>query len=65
MSKPQKKFQYKELCERHKISNKNFPIIDLLTRWKEFDIFPHKIITAWDKRMVLNVMETSFLKDGK
>ena len=59
---PQRIHQYKELCERYKISNKNLSIIDVPNRWNLTYVM---ITTAWDKRKVLNAMATTSLKDGK
>ena len=41
---------------------KNLIIIDVPTRWNStYDM----VIEAWEKRKVLNVMATTFQKDGK
>ena len=59
---PQRISQYKELCEKHKMSNKNLLITDVRTRWNSiYDM----IIAAWEKRKVLNAMATTCQKDGK
>ena len=59
---PQRIRQYKELCEKHKMSNKNLLITDIPTRWNlTYDV----IIAAWEKRKVLNTMATTCQKDGK
>ena len=61
-STPQRIHQYKELCERYKMSNKNLLTIDVPTRWNStYDM----ITTACDKRKVLNTMATTCLKGGK
>ena len=61
-STPQRIHQYKELCEKHKMSNKNLLITDVCTRWNSiYDM----IIAAWEKRKVLNAMVTTCQKDGK
>ena len=61
-STPQRIRQYKELCEKHKMSNKNLLITDVCTRWNStYDM----IIAAWEKRKVLNAMATTCQKDGK
>ena len=61
-STPQKIHHYKELCERYKMSNKNLLTTDVPTRW---DSTYDMIMTAWDKRKVLNTMATTCLKGGK
>ena len=60
--KKQRIYQYKELCKRYKMSNKKLLTIDLLTRRNLTYVM---IMTAGDKRKVLNVMTTTCLKDGK
>ena len=53
--------QYKELCEKHKISKKNLLIIDVCTRWNSpYDM----IIEAWEKRKVLSAISTTCQKYG-
>ena len=59
---PQRIHQYKELCERYKMSNKNLLTIDVPTRWNSTY---GMITTAWDKRKVLNTMATTCLKGDK
>ena len=61
-STPQRIHQYKELCERYIMSNKNLLIINIPTRWNSTYVM---ITTTWDKRKVLNGMTTTCLKDGK
>ena len=61
-STPQRIHQYKELCERYNMSNKNLLIIDVSTRWNSTY---GMITTTWDKRKVLNTMATTWLKGGK
>ena len=61
-SAPQRILQYKEMCEKHKMPNKNLLITDVRTRWNStYDM----IIEAWEKRKVLNAMATTCQKDGK
>ena len=44
---PKKICQYKELCEKHKMSSKNVLIKNVLTRWNStYDM----IIAAWEKK---------------
>ena len=59
---PQRIHQYKELCERYNMSNKNLLTIDVSTRWNSTY---GMITTALDKRKVLNTMATTCLKGGK
>ena len=59
---PQRIYQYKELCERYKMSNKKLLTIDALTRWNSTDVM---ITTTWDKRKVLNIMATTCPKYAK
>ena len=59
---PQRIHQYKELCERYNMSNKNLSTIDVSTRWNSTY---GMIMTAWEKRKVLNTMATTFLKGSK
>ena len=61
-STPQRIHQYKELCERYKMSNKNLLTIDVPTRW---NLTYGMITTSWDKRKVLNTMATTCLKGRK
>ena len=61
-STPQRIYQYKKLCEKHKMSNNNLLITDVCTRW---NLIYDMIITAWEKRKVLNAMATTCQKDGK
>ena len=61
-STPQRIHQYKELCERYKMSNKNLLTIDVPTGWNSTYVM---ITTTWDKRKVLNTMATTCLKGGK
>ena len=61
-STPQRIHQYKELCQRYKMSNKNLLTIDVPTRWNSTSVM---ITTTWDKRKVLNTMATTCFKDGK
>ena len=44
------------------MSNKNLLTINIPTRWNSTYVM---IITAWDKRKVLNIMATTCLKGGK
>ena len=61
-STPQRIRQYKELCEKHKMSNKNLLVTDVRMRWNlTYDM----IIAAWEKRKVLNAMATTCQEDGK
>ena len=61
-STPQRIHQYKELCEKHKMSKKNLLITDVRMRWNStYDM----IIVASEKRKVLNAMATTCQKDGK
>ena len=61
-STPQRIHQYKELCERYNMSNKNLLTIDVSTRWNSMYAM---ITTTCDKRKVLNTMATTCLKGGK
>ena len=61
-STPQRIYQYKELCDRHKMSNKNLLTINAPTRWNSTYAM---IRTSWDKRKVLNTMAKTCLKDDK
>ena len=61
-SASQRIHQYKELCERYKMSNKNLLTIDVPIRWNSTY---GMITTTWDKRKVLNTMATTYLKGGK
>ena len=58
-STPQIIHQYKELCERYKISNTNLLIIDVPTRR---NLTYAMIMAAWDKR---KVKVTTCLKEDK
>ena len=61
-STPQRIRQYKELCKKHKMTNKNLLIIDVPTRWNStYDM----IIAALEKRKVLNAMTTTCQEDVK
>ena len=55
-STPQRIPQYKELCEKHKMSNKNLLITDVPTKW---NLTYEMIIVAWEKSKVLNAMATN------
>ena len=61
-SRPQRIRHYKELCEKHKMSNKNMIITDVPTKWNStYDM----IIAASEKTKVLNATATICQKDGK
>ena len=61
-STPQRLCQYKELCEKHEMPNKNLLITDVPMRWNStYDM----ILISWEKRKVLNAMTTTCHKDGR